>query len=94
VPRPTIKRIRELVRALDYVVSLHAAEELQDDNLSIVDLENIILTGEVVERQRDAKSREVKCVVRGDSLKGVAAGVVVKIGPTGKLFVVTVYAVG
>jgi hypothetical protein len=80
-----------LVRALEYVVSFHAAEELEDDGLSILDLENIILTGEIVERQRDAITREVKCVVRGRSLQGMTAEVIVKLGPTGKLYFITVY---
>ena len=40
-----INRFRNLIRTLNYVVSTHAAEELEDDGLSILDLENIILTG-------------------------------------------------
>ena len=51
--RHTISYIRECIRSLNYVVSLHAAEELDDDNLTILDLENIILTGEITGRQRD-----------------------------------------
>jgi hypothetical protein len=31
---PSITRIRELIRSLQYVVTLHASEELDDDNLS------------------------------------------------------------
>ncbi len=85
--------LRELVRSLTYVVSLHAAEELEDDNLSILDLENIILTGEIVERQRDAKTREVKFIIRGVSLDARPAEVVAKLGPSGTLFVVTIYVV-
>lgn len=88
---PTITRIRECIRALNYVVSVHAAEELDDDNLTILDLENIILTGEIIERQRDAKTREVKCVIRGIALDERRAETVVKIGPLGKLFVITAY---
>jgi YgiT-type zinc finger domain-containing protein len=38
-------QLRDLVRSLDYVVSIHVAEELDDDNLTIFDLESIILTG-------------------------------------------------
>lgn len=64
---------------------------LEDDNLSILDLENIILTGQVTERQRDGQTREVKCVVAGIALDGSAAEAVVKIGFTGKLIVITVY---
>ena len=87
----TISQYRHLIRTLNYVVSTHAAEELEDDNLNILDLENIVLTGEVIERQRDAKTREVKCVVAGITLDGTAAEAVVKVGFTGKLIVITVY---
>ena len=71
-------------------MSLHAADELDDDDLTILDLETIILTGEIVE-QRDPQTREVKCVIRGRILDGWPAETVVKIGPTGKLFIITVY---
>ena len=91
MPQPTITRIRECVRSLNYAVSIHAAEELDDDNLTILDLENIILTGEVIERQRDYRTREVKCVVRGLTLEERHAETVVKIGPLGNLFVITAY---
>jgi hypothetical protein len=87
----TITQIREFIRSLNYVVSIHAAEELDDDNITIFDLENIILTGNIIERQRDTRTREVKCVVRGFTLDGGHAETVVKIGPTGKLFVITAY---
>jgi len=78
---------------LNYVVSIHAAEELEDDNLTILDLESIILTGKIAERQRDSKTREVKNVIRGRTLAGIEAETVVKIGPTGTLVVITVYLV-
>ena len=87
----TISQFRHLIRTLNYVVSTHAAEELEDDNLNILDLENIVLTGEIIERQRDAKTREVKCIVAGITLDGTAAEAVVKVGFAGKLVVITVY---
>ena len=70
---------------MNYVVSIHAAEELDDDNLTILDLENIILTGAIIERQRDRQTREVKCVIRGLTLDDLEAETIVKIGPTGRL---------
>lgn len=87
----TITRIRDCIRSLNYVVSVHAAEELDDDSITILDLENIILTGKIIGRQRDTQTRETKCVVRGCTLDERYAETVVKIGPTGKLFVITVY---
>ena len=56
----SIAQLRHLIRTLNYVVSTHAADELEDDNLSIFDLENIVLTGQIIERQRDRTSRETK----------------------------------
>ena len=80
-----------MIRTLNYVVSTHAAEVLEDDNLSILDLENIILTGQVTERQRDIQTRESKVVVAGITLDDKPAQAVVKIGFTGKLIVITAY---
>lgn len=89
--KAVIGQIRDFVRSLNYVVSIHAAEELEDDNLTVLDFENIVLTGEIIERQRDRQSREVECVVRGFTLHGLEAETVVKLGPAGELFVITVY---
>jgi hypothetical protein len=91
VPKLTITRFRTLIRSLNYVVSIHAAEGLDDDNLTILDLENIILTGQIIQRQRDRQTREVKCVIRGFTLDGLEAETIVKLGATGRLVVITVY---
>jgi hypothetical protein len=90
---PTIAQLRALIRALNYVVSTHAAEELDDDELTIIDLETIVLTGQIIERQRDSKTREAKLVVRGKTLVGSSAETVVKVGRTGQLVVITAYRV-
>ncbi|WP_374663767.1 DUF4258 domain-containing protein [Ramlibacter sp.] len=87
----SIAQLRHLVRTLSYVVSTHAADELEDDNLTILDLESIILTGQVVERQRDRTTREIKYVIQGATLDGSAGEVVAKVGSSGKLIVITVY---
>ena len=81
--RASIAKIRALVQALSYSVSSHAADELDDDKFSILDLEAIILSGAIVEQQRDRVTRETKYVVRGLTLSGEDAECVVKIGPTG-----------
>jgi hypothetical protein len=47
--------------------------------------------GEIIERQRDRQTREVKCVIRGITLEGLKAETIVKVGPTGRLVVITVY---
>ena len=89
----SITHLRQLIRTLSYVVSTHAADELEDDNLSILDLESIVLTGQIIERQRDRVTRETKYVIQGATLDGTAAEVVAKVGHTGRLVVITVYVV-
>ena len=89
----SIAHLRQLIRTLSYIVSNHAADELADDNLSILDLENVVLTGQITERQRDRITRETKYVIQGNTLDGNAAEVVAKVGHTGRLYVITIYAV-
>ena len=89
----SIAHLRQLIRTLSYAVSTHAADELEDDNLTILDLENVVLSGQIVERQRDRSTREAKYVIQGCTLDGTAAEVVAKVGYTGKLFIITVYVV-
>lgn len=64
-----------------------------DDSLSILDLENVVFTGHITERQRDRVTHETKYVIQGETLAGHAAEVVAKVGHTGRLFVITVYVV-
>lgn len=84
-------RMRQLVRSLDYVMTIHGEEEMESDGLSILDVENAILTGEIVERQREENSKEPKYLVTGRTLDGDEVVVVGKIGLTGILVIITVY---
>jgi hypothetical protein len=43
-----LKRMRQLVRARQYVMSLHADEEMDADGLTIFDVESVILTGKII----------------------------------------------
>ena len=52
--------MREKVRYRHYVMTLHAEEEMNDDDLTIFDVERALLTGEIIERQRDHKTGEWK----------------------------------
>jgi hypothetical protein len=87
-----LRRLQALVRASEYVVTLDGHEEMEADGLTVYDVEQVIITGRIVERQRDQRRKEWKYLVEGETLNGDAAMVVSKIGPTGKLVVVTVYA--
>lgn len=45
-----LKEMREKIRTRQYVMTLHAEDEMEDDGLSIFDIESVILTGEIMER--------------------------------------------
>ena len=65
---------------------------MDEDGLSIFDVENCLLSGEIFERQKDRAAAEWKYLVRGGTLDENAQMVVVaKLGPTGKLVIITVY---
>ena len=86
-----LSRMRDKVRTRQYVMTLHAEEEMDDDGLSIFDVERGILTGQVIERQQDTVTGEWKYLVEGETVAGAAVVVVTKLSPTGKLVIITVY---
>ena len=74
-------------------MTLHAEEEMDDDGLSIFDVENALLTGSIVGRQTDGQSRERKYLVEGRTADNTTdLVVVVKFGLGGELVIVTIYA--
>ena len=42
-----LKRVRDLVRTRQYVMTLHAEEEMAADDLTVYDVESVILTGQI-----------------------------------------------
>ena len=74
-------------------MTLHAEEEMDDDELSIFDIERCILTGEIIERQKDRDTEEWKYVIEGQSIAGNKVGTATKLSITGKLIIITVYVV-
>ena len=88
-----LTRMREMVRRGEYVMTTHADEEADADELSVIDVESAILTGAILERQKDQGTHEWKYVVRGEAVDGSAVFVVAKFGASSKLvYIITVYA--
>jgi hypothetical protein len=83
--------MREKIRTRQYVITLHAEEEMNDDDLTIYDVECGILTGEILERQKDRVTAEWKYRINGKTVDGSEVEVMAKLSPTGKLVIVTVY---
>ena len=88
-----IKLMREKIRKKQYIMTLHAEEEMNNDDLTIYDVESAILTGKIVERQRDRETTELKYRINGQTLSCDKVEVITKISSTGKLVIITVYVV-
>lgn len=48
-----LRLLRNRFRARQFVVTIHADDELDDDGLTLFDVERCILGGHIVERQKD-----------------------------------------
>lgn len=89
-----LNKMREKIRSLEYVMTIHAEEEMVNDNLSVFDVENGILTGEIVERQKDIETGEWKYLIGGKTVGGKDIIVVAKLSLSDKMFIITVYLEG
>ena len=86
-----LKRIKEKIRSRQYVMTVHAEEEMDDDELTVYDIECGILTGEIVERQKDRESGEWKYLIKGKTLNDIDVELATKLSITGKLVVITIF---
>ena len=86
-------RIREKIRLREYDMTVHAMEEMAEDDLDILDVEHAILNGRVVKRsKRDA--RGIKYILEGltfDSEKLI--GIVGRLGASARFLIITVYEI-
>ncbi|HUF50196.1 MAG TPA: DUF4258 domain-containing protein [Longimicrobiales bacterium] len=86
-----LAQFRDRVRTRDYVVSIHADEEMNADGFTIFDVERAILTGTILEQQRDRDTQEHKYRLRGTAVSERDVELVAKLGATGKMVIITVY---
>ena len=70
--RSWIERIREKIRLRQYDMTAHATEEMAEDDLNIVDVEYAVLTGRVVQIQRD-DPRGNRYVLEGTATDGASS---------------------
>lgn len=88
-----LKKFRDCVRDGKLVVTQHAFEEMNDDDLLQVDVEHCILTGEIFERQWDKEWNEWKYIICGESTEGDIMEVVIKVGHLESSIIITTYLV-
>lgn len=72
-------------------MTFHARKEMTDDGFTIYDVESGVLSGEIIERQKDQSTAEWKYRIRGKTISDDEIESICKISPTGKLVIITVY---
>ncbi|MGA7933165.1 MAG: DUF4258 domain-containing protein [Kovacikia sp.] len=93
MPRNDIDRIREKIRLRQYDMSAHAMEEMAEDLLTILDIEEAVLSGQIIRIERD-DPRGTKYIVVGTALdQQTPVGVVGRFASNGRYLIITVYEV-
>ena len=85
--------MHDRIRRSEYTMTEHAHDEAWEDNLTVLDVEDAILNGRILERQRDAISGEQKYLIRSKEGIGSPIEVIAKFSASGRLFIITVYSI-
>lgn len=86
-----LDKIRQKILEEEYKIAGHANEEMSKDGLIAIDIEGAILTGQINKKfTRDP--RGMRYEIKGKSLDGRNIGVICRILPSGKLLIITAYA--
>jgi hypothetical protein len=83
--------MQEAVEAGKTVHTPHARKAMHEDDMHVVDLEQCVLTGAIVEQQWDSNYEEFKYVVQGESTDDEEIAVVVRLDQKGQLVFITTY---
>ncbi|MEK6665102.1 MAG: DUF4258 domain-containing protein [candidate division NC10 bacterium] len=93
MPRRVLDRIRAAIRNAAYDMTVHAVEEMAEDDLDLIDVEMAILHGRLIKTEKD-DPRGPRHTVHGTGADGrTAVGSVGRFTETGRLLIVTVYRV-
>jgi DNA replication initiation complex subunit (GINS family) len=86
-----LRRIQKLVKQGCYIITDHAIDEMNEDDLLFADIINIILTGFIRGKETDDKTKEQKYIICGKTLNDYQAEVVCKISKVAEIVIITVY---
>ena len=73
-------------------MTVHAADEMAEDNLVILDVEHAIMTGQVARREKD-DLRGTKYIVEGFALDGATSVGVVGRFSGNRFLIITIYEI-
>jgi hypothetical protein len=93
VPHRVIDRIRQKILLRDYDLTVHAVEEMAEDDLDLFDIEEAVLNGAIVRRNKH-DSRGTKYTVEGLASGGEKlVGIVGRFHGIDRFLIITVYDV-
>ena len=91
MPHRVIDRIRQKILLRDYDVTVHAFEEMAEDDLDIFDIEEAIRNGRIV-RTNKRDPRGTKYTIQGLALDGLTVvGIVGRFSLSDRFLIITVY---
>jgi len=86
-----LQRIRQKIIDRDYYLSVHAEEEMVNDNLERSDIEYAILKG-IIEKKLTEDIRGTRYRIEGPASNGRMIHVVCRFKEQGSLLIITAYA--
>lgn len=93
MPRRILDRIRTAIRSAAYDVTVHAVEEMAEDQLDLTDVEAAILNGRLIKAEEN-DPRGTSYTVHGAGADGITpVGTVGRFTETGRYLIITVYEV-
>lgn len=88
----TIEWLRAKVNDEEYQISSHACEECDEENISLEDIEEAVLNGEILEQYQNRKDvRGESCLVLGNGAGGNYIHIVLARSNLDEMRVVTAY---
>jgi hypothetical protein len=92
-PSRVLTRIQDVILDGEYDLTRHAVDEMAEDGLSILDIENTILSGEIVKTETDDPRGPRYTIVGVAEDRKTEVGVVGRFTETGIYLIITVYEV-
>lgn len=93
MPHRVIERIRQKILLRDYDLTIHAIEEMAEDDFDVLDIEHAVLNGKVVRRHK-RDPRGIKYAIEGLALDGErVVGILGRFHATDRFLIITVYDV-
>lgn len=93
MPRRILDQIRAAIRNAEYDMTVHAVEEMAEDQLDLTEVEAAILNGRLIKAEED-DPRGTRYTVHGVGADEITpVGTVGRFTGTGRYLIITVYEV-